>query len=218
MTNITIRELKPEDLDEYCRFLYVNFYGHEPVLQTPGDHKFDPDTAERRASRLAVIKQALSLVAVDSNDGGRIVASAYASSKVPDDLEKSWSEVNEKKLTEFIDHVYLFLRGVEKRSNIFQHFEVSKALYLNILSVDATVRNQGLGRRLVAALIELGRSKGFPIIATSCTSWYSTRVVEALGMSCVYSENYSDYRDKDGNVVIKPPEPHTSVNIMAMKL
>ncbi|XP_062121664.1 arylalkylamine N-acetyltransferase-like 2 [Drosophila sulfurigaster albostrigata] len=218
MTNITIRELKPEDLDEYFRYLIQNFHGHEPLLLTPGDHNFEPDTPERRASRLAVIKQGLSLVAVDSNDGGRIVASAYSEAKVPNDLEKTWREVNEKKPKAFIDHVYFFLAGIEKRSKLFERFEVSNVLYLNILSVGKTVRQQGLGRRLVTAVIELARSKGFPLIAVSCTSLYSTRIMSALGMSIIHSENYSDYKDEDGNVVIKPPEPHTSVNIMAMKL
>ncbi|XP_062121675.1 arylalkylamine N-acetyltransferase-like 2 [Drosophila sulfurigaster albostrigata] len=218
MTNITIRELKAEDLDEYFRFLTENFYCDEPLQLTPGDHNFEPDTPERRASRLAVIKQGLSLVAVDSNDGGRIVASAYSEAKVPDDLEKTWREVNEKKPTEFIEHVDLFLAGFDKRSKLFERFEVSKVFCLNILGVGKTVRQQGLGRRLVSAVIELARSKGFPLIAVSCTSLYSTRIMSALGMSCIHSEKCSDYKDEDGNVVLKPPEPHTSINLMAMKL
>ncbi|XP_034098154.2 arylalkylamine N-acetyltransferase-like 2 [Drosophila albomicans] len=218
MTSITIRELRADDIDEFCRFLTVNFYGHEPVLQTPGDHKIVTDTPEKRETRLAIIRQGLSLVAVDSSNEGRIVGIAYAEEMVPNDLEINWNKVNEKKPKSFLDHVHLFLSGVEIRSKFFERFEASKALFLNILTVDATVCNQGIGRRLVAALIELGRSKGFPLIAVSCTSLYSTRVMSALGMSCVHSENYLDFKDEDGNVVLKPPAPHTSVNLMAMKL
>ncbi|KAH8262956.1 hypothetical protein KR044_002542 [Drosophila immigrans] len=218
MTTIIIRELKADDIDAYCRFLTEHFYGHEPLMQTPGDHKVVTDSPEKRETRLAVIRQGLSLVAVDQSDGGRIVGCAYAEEMVPKDLEDNWSKVNEKKPTCLLDHVHLFISGIEIRSKFFERFEVSKALFLNILTVDATVRNQGLGRRLVAALMELGRSKRLPLIATSCTSLYSTRVMSALGMSCVHSEHYSDYKDEDGNVVVKPPEPHTSVNIMAMKL
>ncbi|KAH8378393.1 hypothetical protein KR093_011161, partial [Drosophila rubida] len=218
MTTISIRELRPDDIDDYCRFLTAHFYGHEPLLQTPGDHQIVTDSPEKRETRLAVIRQGLSLVAVDDSAGGRIVGSAYAEEMVPNDLQLNWRKVNEQQPATFLDHVHLFISGVELRSKFFERFAVSKALFLNILTVDATVRNQGLGRRLVAALMELGRSRGYPLIATSCTSLFSTRVMTALGMSCVHSELYASYKDEAGNAVVKPPAPHTAVNIMAMQL
>ncbi|XP_034474221.1 uncharacterized protein LOC117781557 [Drosophila innubila] len=216
MTTV-IRELKADDKDEFCRFLGENFYGHEPLLQTPGDHQRSPDTPEKREARLAIIQQGLSLAAVDHNDGDRIVGVAYAEILLPGDLEESWMKVAEKKPTAFIQHVHYFITGVEKRSQLFEHYKVKKALYLNNLTVDSSVRCQGLGRRLVTALMDMGRSKGFPLLATCCTSLYSTRVMLSLGMSYVHSENYVDYKDEDGNMVIRPPAPHTAVNVMAIK-
>jgi len=213
-----IRELKAEDIEKFCQFLDENFYGHEPLLQTPGDHQRSPDTPEKRKTRLAILQQGLSLAAVDHNDGDRIMGVAYAEELLPSDLEESWMKVNVKKPTGFIQHIHYFITGFERRSQLFEHYKVEKALYLNILTVDSSVRCQGLGRRLVTALMDMGRSKGFPLLATSCTSLYSTRVMLSLGMSTVHSENYADYMDEDGNVVMRPPLPHTAVNFMAIKL
>ncbi|KAH8263363.1 hypothetical protein KR044_007791 [Drosophila immigrans] len=218
MTTIIIRELKADDIDEFCRFLNANFYDHEPLLQTPGDHKFVSDTPEKRENRLGKIRQGLSIVAVDQSDGGRIVGCAYGEEMVPNDLENTLRKRLDKKPPDLLDHVLIFVNYAEIRSKYFEHFEVSKALHLNTLAVDARLRKQGLGRRLVAASIELGRSKGLPLIVAACTSFYSTRIMSALGMSCVRSEDYDDYKDQDGNVLFKPPEPHNNLNIMAMKL
>lgn len=161
---------------------------------------------------MAIIRQGLSLAAVDPNDGDRIVGIAYAEELLPIDLEESWLKVNEKKPTVFLEHVYYFITGVERRAQLFDHYDVPKTLYLHNLTVDSSVRCQGLGRRLVADLMNLGRSKGFPLLATSCTSLFSTRVMLALGMSCVHSENYEDYKDEDGNVVIRPLH-HTQLSM-----
>ncbi|KAH8263362.1 hypothetical protein KR044_007792 [Drosophila immigrans] len=218
MTSINIRALKADDIDEFSRFLNANFYGHEPLLQTPGDYKVVTDSPEKREIRLAVIRQGLSLVAVDQSDGGRIVGCAYAEEMVPSDLENNIRKLKEKTPKEFLDHEHLLLNEAEIRSKFFKHFDVSKALHLNILTVEARLRNQGLGRRLVAALMDLGRSKRLPLIVAACTSFYSTRIMSALGMSCVRSEDFRDYKDQNGNVVLNPPEPHKFLNIMAMKL
>ncbi|KAM8715317.1 hypothetical protein ACLKA7_002382 [Drosophila subpalustris] len=217
MTTI-IRELKADEIDEFCRFLGEHFYGHEPLLQTPGDHKRSPDTPERRETRLAILQQGLSLAAIDPDDGDRIVGVAFAEELLPQHLEENWMKVDEKKPTSFIEHVHYFITGVEKRAQLFEKYDVPKALYLNNLTVDSSVRRQGLGRRLVTALMDLGRSTGYQLLATCCTSLYSTRVMTALGMDYVHSEDYADYKDEDGNVVIRPPAPHTAVNVMAAQL
>jgi len=217
MTTI-IRELKADDLEKFCEFLTEHFYGHEPLLQTPGNHQVITDSPEKRESRLEVINQGLSLVAVDPNDGDRIVGAAYAEEMIPNDLEKNWMKVNEKKPTNLNEHIHYLLSGIEKRAQFFERYNVPKAIYLCTLTVDSSVRCQGIGRRLVTALMDMGRSKGYPLLVTCCTSLYSTRVMLSLGMSCVHSEAYVDYKDEEGQVIIRPPAPHTAANVMAINL
>jgi len=217
MTTV-IRELKADDLEDFCRFMTEQFYRHEPCLQTPGFEPVIYDSPENRESDLAVIQQGLSIVAVDPNNNDRIVGTAFAEAMVSSDLEKKWMKVNEKKPTGLLDHIFYFIANLERRAQVFELYNVPNALYLNIIAVDSSMGCQGIGRRLVSALIDKGRSRGFPLLATCCTSLYSTRVMLAVGMDCVLSEAYANYTDEEGNVILRPPTPHTAANVLAIKL
>ncbi|EDW03002.1 GH11001 [Drosophila grimshawi] len=210
-----VREMKLDDIDEVTIFLRDHFYGNEPLMQTPGDHQIDYDDAKRRKYRLSLIAQGTSLVAIEA---GRFVGVAFAGVIHPSDLEESWSEANEHKPKLLIEHIDYFLSDLARSARFFERYGVVDALYLSVLAVDATVRRQGLGRCLVTALLDVGRAKRLPLLVTSCTSLYSKRVMDALGMECVRSERYKDYEDEDGNVVIQPPAPHTECTVMAIKL
>ncbi|KAH8404798.1 hypothetical protein KR222_003855 [Zaprionus bogoriensis] len=215
MTTV-VRELKEEDFEGFKSFLLEHFYGHEPLMQTPGDHKKVQVTPERWEERLQIVRQGLSLIAVDQQ--GCIVGTAFAESMQPADLEKSWETVNRQRPTDLLAHTHYFLSRLERESRVFQHYNVSEALYLCILTVDASVRRQGLGRRLVSGLMELGRSKGFPLLVTTCTSLFSQRVMEAHGLEVVLSQKYADYTIEDGSAPIRPPLPHTEASVMAIRL
>ncbi|XP_023175159.2 uncharacterized protein LOC111602375 [Drosophila hydei] len=210
-----VREMTEDDIAEATRFLRDHFYGHEPLMQTPGAHPVTYDDATRREYRLSLIRQGTSLVALD---GARFVGVAFAGIVRSSDLEQNWLEVNGQKPQQLIEHVHYFLADVEHRAQVFEHYNVVDALYLSILAVDASLRRQGLGRLLVDGLMELGRVKRLPLLFTSCTSLYSARLMAALGMDCVLSAPYANYQDEQGNVVIQPPAPHSAVNVMAIKL
>ncbi|EDW12125.2 arylalkylamine N-acetyltransferase-like 2 [Drosophila mojavensis] len=212
---VIVRLMQEIDIGEATRFLRDHFYGQEPLMQTPGAQPVAHDHPKRREYRLSLIRQGTSLVALD---GERIVGVAFADILRPSDLEQNWLEVNEQKPQQLIEHVHYFLSDVERRVRIFEHYNVTNTLYLSILAVDAAVRRQGLGRRLVSALMDLGRVKGLPLLFTTCTSLYSTRVMAALGMDSVLSVPYADYKDDQGIAVIQPPAPHTAVTVMAIKL
>ncbi|XP_030555597.1 uncharacterized protein LOC115758936 [Drosophila novamexicana] len=215
MTTIVLRAMREDDIDEATLFLRDHFYGHEPLMQTPGDHQVIFDDPKRREYRLSLIRQGTSLVALE---GDRFVGVAFAGVLQPSDLEQNWLEVNEQKPKNLIEHTHYFLSDIERRAHWFEHYGSLDTLYLNILAVDASVRRQGLGRRLVTALMEVGRAKGLPLLVATCTSLYSARVMAALGMECVLSEAYANYKDEHGNVVIQPPEPHIEARVMAIKL
>ncbi|KAH8404799.1 hypothetical protein KR222_003856 [Zaprionus bogoriensis] len=209
-----VRELKEEDFDAFNRFLLDHFYTQEPLLQTPGDHfREEPELLQER---LEAIRQGLSVVAVDQNE--RIVGVAYAEQVSREGMGHNWLEIKGQKPTKLIAHIHYFLSNLENKSEFFKHYDVSQALYLAILTVDASVTRQGLGRRLVSALMEVGRSKGLPLLVTTCTSVYSQRVMAALGFEVVLSQKYSDYKDEDGNMPLQPPAPHQEASVMAIRL
>lgn len=211
-----VRELKEEDFDRFKSFMLEHFYGHEPLYQTPGDHSRYPITPERWTERIQIIRQGLSLAAVDEND--RIVGVAFAKVMQPAELENNWREVNKQKPNDLFTHICYFLAKVDWDSRIFQRYQVSQALYLHLLCVDSAMRRRGLGGQLVHALLEVGRSKGFPLFFSMCSSRYTARIMAAQGLQTVIAAKYSDYKDEEGNTPIRPPEPHTEIAIMAIRL
>lgn len=211
-----VRVLRQEDFNEFNRFLIDHFYAQEPVLQTPGDHEKIETSPELLAHRLEAIGHGLSLVAVDEND--RFVGVAFAEPMTREELGKNWLEVNGQKPKTLLAHIHYFLSNLEHKSGFFDHYNVSSALYLCILTVDAAMCGQGLGRRLVGAMIELGRSKGFPLLVSTCTSVYSQRVMAAQGLEVVLSERYEDYKDENGEQPLRPASPHKEASVMARRL
>lgn len=143
---------------------------------------------------------------------------ALAGELYPEDVAQHCVDSEKTPSDSVFGKVARFLADVELRAKVFERYEVPKAMYLNILGVDSRVRRQGLGRRLVSGLMDVARSKGYPLLVTTCTSLYSAHVMAALGMEVVFSQSYKDYKDAAGNVVFQPQAPHTEASVMAMRL
>ncbi|KAM8715318.1 hypothetical protein ACLKA7_002383 [Drosophila subpalustris] len=107
----------------------------------------------------------------------------------PSDLETHRKEADEMEKHSWA-RIAVFLSEVERKVNIFERYGASKLLYSHMTNVDASMRGKGLGTRLAAALMELGRSKGFPfcgfcgssgVQATSTTHTYSSIGYQTIG-------------------------------------
>ncbi|KAH8238007.1 hypothetical protein KR032_010865, partial [Drosophila birchii] len=219
MSAIEIRALTPADFVEVEAFLAVHFFKQEPLMVIP---QADPTQSrvvpEEGELHKTILEQGLSLAAVDRSRGGVIVGVVLAGEMVPEDLEQEFQKVEQKEVKVLLDKIHKLLARVEWQANIFKHFGVERALYLYMLGVDSSVLRQGIGSRLVAATIELGRERGFPVMASTCTSFHSARLMAALKMECVLSQDYADYKDESGEVILRPAEPHTKASVMGIRL
>lgn len=63
----------------------------------------------------------------------------------------------------------------------------------------------------------LAREKGIKMVTGCCTSNFSARAFEKLGMKCVYELKYTDYK-VNGIQVFNPGDPHTAVKIYVQML
>ncbi|XP_030555596.1 dopamine N-acetyltransferase-like [Drosophila novamexicana] len=213
-----VREMKAADIEEATRFLREHFYTGEPLLQSYAEKQQIILDTNKRAYKESCIQQGTSLVAVDQSKDDRIVGVAYTGALNAKQLEQNWKELNREKRTQFMEHVKYYLINIKRNAQFFEQYGVSDVLYLKVLAVDSAVRRQGVARRLVTALIDVGRAKGYSLLVATCTGLYSTQLMASLGMDCVHSELYCDYKDDDGNVVFKPQAPHTKASVMALKL
>ncbi|KAL7727695.1 hypothetical protein ACLKA6_013287 [Drosophila palustris] len=214
---ILIRTMTVED---YKQIRTSDVYEGVPLMTCFGQEMIDIAEASKElfdAFHISLIEKGNCLVAIDEMDNGCVVGLVLAHETVPRDLEQQRLRINEmpesplKRIMRFDNEALL-------KANFFEHYDVSKLLYSHITQVAASMRGKGIGSRLAAALMELGRSKGYPLMTAACSSFYSARQKEALGMECVYSQAYADYKDANGDVVFNPPAPHTHQRLLAIKL
>ncbi|XP_030377676.1 uncharacterized protein LOC115626443 [Scaptodrosophila lebanonensis] len=212
---ISIRTMTVEDYKRVKIFLRDHFFTTEPLTSTSEEDESLCEEQDTDEYHLALIRQGTSLVAVDSTD--QILGLVLAGGQVPSDLEKNRRAV-EKMQSHIKCRIDTFLSKVERDANIYERYGLVKALYLHIINVAPSARGRGLGAQLTTSLMAMGRDRGFPLMLAYCTSYYSARQLEALGMECAYAKSYAEYKDEQDNVIFKPPAPHTHLKVMAIRL
>lgn len=208
VNGIRIRSMTLEDYKEVKEVLGKAFYEDEPLCMISGKNMQMHFEQEQDAYHLSMIEQNTCVVAVDESESNRIVGVVLAGAQVPSDLE--YHRLMADKYGKF----YKFLSKIESEVNIFKRHAVSKVLYSHMTVVERSMRGKGLGMRLTRAAMEVGRTMGFPLFVACCTSFYSARQKQALGMQCIHAVAYADYKNERGEVVFEPPAPHTHARYM----
>ncbi|KAH8260243.1 hypothetical protein KR026_007137 [Drosophila bipectinata] len=214
---ITIRIMTVEDYKEVKHFMRDHFYYDEPFGIGINVPLHLQNEAEEDQHHLDMIRQGLSLIATEDSNPEHVVGIVLAEKLEPHDVEKNRIYAEDKE-DNLLGRILRLMAKVEREANVFEHYGVTSFLNSYITAVAAPARGKGLGSRLASTLIELGRSRGFPVMAAYCTSHYSAQQKDALGMECIYTLAYADYKDDQGRGMFTPPPPHTHIRVMAMKL
>ncbi|XP_002133362.2 uncharacterized protein [Drosophila pseudoobscura] len=217
---VTVRIMTLADYETFKYVFEEQFIRGEP-LSDPIAAAIDPEVWNLYDQyHQSLVADGTCVVAIDEENDGRVVGFVLAEGQVPEDVEKHRQEADAVALqdTDITGHIRRINYVVERDAKLYDHYGVSKLLYSHLTCVDVSMRGRGLGSRLATAAMELGRSKGYPLMTANCTSFYSARQKEALGMECIYSLKYEDYKGATGKVIFAPPEPHREVRVMAIKL
>ncbi|XP_017145983.1 dopamine N-acetyltransferase-like [Drosophila miranda] len=214
---ISIRVMAEKDYSGVKLFMQEQFFTDEPLSRSTGEQVHLQNEKESDEYHLSMIREGTCLIATDENQGGSIVGYVLAGPQYPEDMEKHRKEAAEMEQHTW-GRICRLLSKIELEANLFERYGISKALYSHMTSVGASMRGKGLGSRLAATLMEVGRAKGYPLMVAYCTSYYSARQKEALGMECIHSLCYADYKDDQGRVIFTPAAPHTHARIMVIKL
>lgn len=215
--NVTIRTMTKDDYPRVKGFMKDDFFSSEPLCQSSKEAVHGQNERANDEYHLSMIAQGTCLVALDESNSGRLVGFVLAGAQVPEDIEKHRQEAEVMEQNAW-GRICTMLSKIEREANIFERYGISKLLYSHITSVDASMRGRGLGSRLASRLMDEGRAKGFPVMVAYCTSFYSARQKEALGMECIHSLAYADYKDASGRPVFTPAAPHTRARVMVIKL
>ncbi|XP_068159281.1 arylalkylamine N-acetyltransferase-like 2 [Drosophila tropicalis] len=211
---IEVRVVSPAESSQLLEFLLEHYYREEP-LTVGTSPPSQPDQADRDFLLSHIPNQ--TCLTLRLKESGRIVAAAVAGSK-----DANEGQHLEEYAKEFVGtkwgRIVNLLTQVELLSNVCARYQVSHALHIHALGVDASMRGQSLGARVIKAMEEQARKLGYPLICLDCTSIYSAQLVKRLGYQLVSSLKYAEYTNEEGIQLIQVPPPHERVQTYALKL
>lgn len=212
--DILIRVAKVDDQEAILNFLRLYYYpeepltiGNEPKLQSTEDEMFS----------VSVLPYGASVIACNRKCNNQIVGALLAGPVGPDEADEIFEEAKHctnKKWTEILR----LLGHLEQNSNVYERYNVDKALHIHVMGVDPQMRGKAIGKKLMKKCMEIGKNLQFPMVTLDCTSIYSIKIAEYLEMDCVGVLAYTDYKDIDGRQIFCPPLPHTHVKTFAKRL
>lgn len=209
MSDLTYRKVELSDSEAIRKFLRENFYPDEPLNQSTGSHL---PTEEQQDGPISVIKLGTSTVAVDPE--GQIAGVRLAYPKRPADVKPP----SQKIPTENYDRMMDFLALLGVRAEVFRKFNVDTSMHSMMLCVDKKYRGQGVGLKLYDENMKLARALGYPLYVCDCTSLFSAKLCEKLGMTKVLEMNYNEYCDENGNAIFHKVPPHDMARVYAKLL
>lgn len=204
--NIVYRIAENADKENILAFIREHYYPEEPI--TIGNEPKQPST-EDEAFSLSTIEYGTTIVAIDT-DSKNIVGVVLSSPIVPGDAEEMIDEAKQCKSKKWSE-ILLLLAHLEQRANVCERYNVSRAIHMHVMGVDKRLRGHSIGINLMQKCMEQGKKLGFTIASVDCTSVYSIKIAEKLGMECISVLAYADYTDDMGKPIFRPPAPHTEI-------
>lgn len=162
---------------------------------------------------MSVIPYGATIIAIDPTQD-KIVGAVLAGPIKPEEAEDMIEESKHCKTKKWSEILRL-LAHLEERANIYERYNVTKALHIHVLGVDGQTRGKSIGIKLMKKCFEVGKSLGYPLVSVDCTSVYSIKIAEKLEMECIGKLAYSDYKDCNGLQLFQPPLPHVNIKTFA---
>lgn len=217
MTNsseITFKVATTSDFDKILELLLKHFYPDEPL--SSGWYDTPNECIGEDGLSMKSLKDSTTIIAV-TNDG-EIVGACVADPSYPDEAEKLREEAARLK-SEKWSAVLNVLVILEEKANLYKRFNITKSIHMNNLVVNPKVRGQSIGIKLMGKCMENARQLGYEIACTDCTSKFSIRIAEQLGMECIETFVYDEYRHAtDGRLVFKVKPPHMLIKTFIQRL
>jgi GNAT superfamily N-acetyltransferase len=202
-----------EDDHERIRvFLGENYYPFEPINMAMGLD--NGHSAADEAHILDFIKEGTSLLAVATTPQRTLLGICINGAIFSDEnVIEMASKCSCKRYTKFL----WFIETIDRCSDFWNRVAVKQALSCEALAVLGSARGLGIGKALLENTLQVARDDGFPLLRVDCSSYYSAKIVECMGLECMYSLPYSEYKSEDGCQIFDPPSPHVEFKIFIHK-
>ncbi|XP_053686866.1 arylalkylamine N-acetyltransferase-like 2 [Sabethes cyaneus] len=201
---LVVRVAVPADRENFRNALERYFYPEEPVTRTY--YGGSDATEDDMAFSLSIIESGGVVLAVEE-PSGKILGLSAGEIIEPDEAQKLHDLALETETQKFSD-ILRFLAHMASGSRVCQRFAKAKAYHIHLLAVDPEARGKSLGKRLIEKQFELAAKSGIEVVSSDATGVYSAKLYQQLGMECVYTVAYEDYRNSAGQQVFLGREPH----------
>nr|BDD85292.1 arylalkylamine N-acetyltransferase 1 [Ischnura senegalensis] len=235
----------PEDHDRIMAFLRRTFFVDEPLNIALGLLDGQPKCPEDgRPSCMALeahcreaLSHGLSLMAVDTvNVPGNVVGVTLNAEATPEGSEDLATEAMLCPDPKF-KRILNLMAHIDRECKVFQRFGVKRLLEMRILSVDSEWRGKGMATALIRMTLQQAKELGYPLFRVDCTSAFSAKAMERVGLKKIYTLKYEDYLEEDEGdkfengiidtimarmkkrkPVFKPAPPHVGVSAFVMEI
>lgn len=212
MNHIIIRIAVENDAEAISDFVCLHFNGCEPiqVFHVRKGEEMDPPPMEliQEGIESETILMAL--------DGEKLVGVLIAG-EINSDVSDKDLEFAETFGPKGVD-VFELLSFVGGKADLCNRLMVPRSLHIHIVSVHKDRLREGIASRLFEFCIENGRAKNFPVISVDATSFFTSKIAEKFGMSCLSTVTYDEYNKHIGKQLFVASKPHSDIRTFAMFL
>lgn len=205
--NIAIRVATEDDREKFLKLFREAYYQEEPLTlshPTPG-HTRDDEVFTVTSQ----LEHGTCLIAIDEENGQ--IAGALAAGPLEDGSAEEMIEAAKTTETEKWRDISLFLAYIEKKADLFVRLNIPNAVHIQALGVHRDYRGQRIGERLFQFCFDNAARLNYPLVSADCTSIYSVRIAEKMGMENVSTVTYDEYAERIGRQLFKPREPNLEI-------
>ncbi|XP_027852763.2 arylalkylamine N-acetyltransferase 1-like [Aphis gossypii] len=183
------------------------FFRDEPISASIGLLEEKESVIQFENFCIDLLQFGVSFMAV-STETGEMMGATLNSTACRGDKIKQYSDKNNNRSIKY-NELMIFLDKAGRDTDFFgQYPNIDRIMKLEIITVNEAYRGQGVCKALVNKSKELALELGYQMIGVDCSSNFTAMAVERFGFQCIYSFPYSDYVNKQGEVVFKTQPPH----------
>lgn len=215
MEKIIIRTAVKSDIDEIFEFLVTQFNDSPFELAHPDKSERKKDDVTLNAILESIEKELVLLATETSTETlAGIMIARPADTMFADNFKTAASRSEDQKRADFLK----LLAYVADKANVFEKFSVDQSFYIHILSVHRGYRGKRIAQRLFESAIDLAKSKDFELVHVDCSSSFTSKIANGLGMELISTVTFDEYNDHLGSTLFVPHPPHMEIKTFAKKL
>lgn len=200
--------------DKVLHFLRQHFFAEEPINRA---YPFTDDSMEEEFL-LSLLPLGNIILAIDASSTPDAIAGLACIGEITKNYsQESWQESETTTNVKWRD-ILKFMSHIESKSSVCERYGVDKAIHLHGVTVDKRYRGQSLGKRLFQECFRIAKERGYQLVSGDCSSIYSIKIAESLGMEFVSKVTFDEYHEKIGCKLFNLTDEYVEIKTFVMKL